>query len=131
MSVNDNDLFDIVRSVWSTVVSGSGAYSRRCSRDDINSEFLCAWMEASGARNGGLLLSCQESLAREAASIASATIACCEDAVHDTFGELANMIAGPPKFCSPRQPLSNLWFSKKLNSQRLVKHLASAQHRHP
>ena len=104
MSVNDNDLFDIVRSVWSTVVSlDLERIPEGAPRDDINSEFLCAWMEASGAWNGGLLLSCQESLAREAASIMYEVDdgMLGEDAVHDTFGELANMIAGSTKVLLP------------------------------
>ena len=104
MSVNGNDLFDIVQNVWSTVVSldlqplpaGQG-------RDDIESEFLCAWMEAEGNWNGGLLLTCQESLARDAASImyevSDSMLG--EDAIHDTIGELANMIAGSTKVLLP------------------------------
>jgi len=102
--ITDEALFEIVKSVWSTVVdlhvervvAGEG-------RDDVENEFLCAWMEMSGSWTGGLLLSCQESLCRLAASIMYEVDDSMlgEEAVHDTFGELANMIAGSAKVLLP------------------------------
>ena len=104
MAMNNDELFEIVRSVWSTVV---GIDLVRLpsdeTQDDVDSEFLCAWMETSGTWNGGLLLSCQESLARDAASIMYEVDDSMlgEDAIHDTVGELANMIAGSAKVLLP------------------------------
>ena len=73
MSVSDGALFDIVKSVWATVVSiDLELLTADQGRDDeVTSEFLCAWMESNGGWEGGLLLSCQESLAREAHSYAA------------------------------------------------------------
>ncbi len=104
MSVSGGDLFDIVKSVWSTVVAiDLELLPADQGREDIENEFLCAWMESTGEWDGGLLLSCQESLAREAASVMYEVDDSMlgEDAVHDTFGELANMIAGSTKVLLP------------------------------
>lgn len=105
MSLSDGALFDIVKSVWATVVSiDLEMLTADQGRDDeVTSEFLCAWMESTGGWEGGLLLSCQESLAREAASIMYEVDDSMlgEDAIHDTFGELANMIAGSTKVLLP------------------------------
>ena len=59
MSVSGGDLFDIVKSVWSTVVAiDLELLPADQGREDIENEFLCAWMESTGEWDGGLLLSC-------------------------------------------------------------------------
>ncbi|MEE2961529.1 MAG: chemotaxis protein CheX [Myxococcota bacterium] len=104
MTVNEEQLFDIIQNVWFTVVSlRLEPLLPGQSRNDIESEFLCAWMETEGDWNGGLLITCQESLAKEAAAVmyevSDSMLG--EDAIHDTIGELANMIAGSTKVLLP------------------------------
>ena len=99
MPVNVDDLFEIVKSVWATVVEVELERVDPSEAEHTEEDFLCAWMELSGSWHGGLLLSCSHSLAIQAASIMYEVEESMlgEEAVHDTIGELANMIAGSTK----------------------------------
>ena len=100
MPIDVDDLFEIVKSVWATVVEVELERVDPSETDHTDSEeFLCAWMELSGSWSGGLLLSCSHSLAVKAASIMYEVEESMlgEEAVHDTIGELANMVAGSTK----------------------------------
>ena len=97
MTLNEDHLFDIIQNIGATILSLEiKRLSPEESRGDIESEFLCAWMQAEGNWHGGLLFTCQESFVRQAASIIYEVSEnmLAEDAVHDTIGELANIIAG-------------------------------------
>jgi len=99
MEITEDDLFDIVQSVWTTVVDIELDKVAPGDVPEIDDELICAWMELSGGWEGGILLTCQESLAMHAAAVMYEVDPDMlgEDAMHDTVGELANMIAGSTK----------------------------------
>ena len=104
MLINKDDLLEIVNSVWSMTVEVDLILCDTANaKPDVDSNFICAWIEMNGDNHGGLLLNCQESLVKHAASVMFEVEPelLGEDAMDDTFAELANMISGSLKALLP------------------------------
>jgi len=97
------DLEPIVNQLWTDVLQTSIQFDERALATDIKGNILTACVQIAGSWSGAVTVQCSEESARGYASkmfqVSSTELP--QDDVHDTMGEIANMIGGNVKALIP------------------------------
>lgn len=100
-----DEVFEVVRSVWTTLVGLDIQPREPLALPQGNDGFLTGCVQITGACKGGVILICSDVMARRAASTVFGLPEdeLTQDLLHDIIGELTNQVAGNLKALLPGQ----------------------------
>ena len=110
MELTSIDIFQIVESIWATVLSREIEYRDETVLAQSSTPVLAGCIQITGAWNGAVALHCSSELIRQAAAV---MLGLEEDSIaqedmRDSLGELVNMVSGGVKSLLPETCMLSL-----------------------